>query len=306
MTKKIFIVSILLISVALTSCMRDGSTCATNEKYKISIVAEVNNTYKQTKSSSKTSFKNNDNIGIYWVNYKDDSPLPLGTPSEFMNVEYVYNNSYWHSKDGEDLYLPTDNAIGDIYAYHPFDYEMSRHPNKKNLKTYPFTVERDQSLSSVNSDFLWAKYSGISIQNTAAKLTFQHLFSKMTLNITYGDLGNNYEDILIQNVTREAIIDLETGMVWDTGINTNIKPYVHATANKGFDKTLSAIVVPQIAYSQKPLFSITINNEEYAYILDETLFLDPGFEYTFNLIIGEAKLKSGSQNTISLVSKSPF
>lgn len=311
MTKKLYI-SLLITAICFSfaSCISDNE-CAKSNRLSVSFVADIENRNLQTRST-KSGFSENDNIGVYMVDYNNDASMPIGTISEFMNAEHIYNGNFWYSKNGEELYLTTDQTKADLYAYYPFDYEMSRVSGKTDLRVYPFNVEKDQSLSSQKSDFLWAKYSGLSGSNTIAKLTFKHILTKVIINLTYGNLGNGTEPILIHNLTREALIDMENGNVFNTGLNSNsdIIPFIHYEANKGFDKTLSAIIIPQFVDSGTSIFSVNINDELYAFTMENPILFESGYSYTFNLIIGEANTRStktaSTEKRVSLVSKTSF
>ncbi|MBD8348162.1 MULTISPECIES: fimbrillin family protein [unclassified Dysgonomonas] len=310
MTKKLYILLITSICLIFTSCLSD-SECGNNDTLRVSIVADIASSKLKTRSS-KSGFSENDNIGLYMVDYVNGIPMPVGTISNFMNTEYVYDGTYWNSKDTEELYLTTDQTKADIYAYYPFDYEMSRTPGKADLRSYPFSVESDQSLSSQKSDFLWAKYSELSSANTIAKLTFKHILSKIVLNVTYGNLGNGNESVTIHNLTQNALINMRTADVSEVKLNSNneIKPYLQDIANAGFDKTFSAIIIPQSVETGTSLFAITLNDQMFAFTLDSPISFESGLSYTFNLVIGEANTRS-IQNTnierkISLVDKSSF
>lgn len=310
MTKKLYILLITSIGLIFTSCLSD-SECGNNDTLRVSVVADIASSRLKTRSS-KTGFSPNDNIGLYMVDYKNNTPMPIGTISDFMNTEYTYDGTYWNSKDGEELYLTTEQTKADLYAYYPFDYEMSRASGKTDLRAYPFSVESDQSLSPQKSDFLWAKYNELSNTNTIAKLTFRHILSKVVLNVTYGNLGNGNESVIIHNLIKDASIDMRTADIStiETNSNYEITPYLHDIANMGFDKTFSAIIIPQFVKTGTSLFSVTVNDQLFAFTLDSPLSFESGLSYTFNLVIGEANTRS-SQNSnieqkISLVNKISF
>lgn len=312
MTKKLYILLIIAVCFSFASCISDNNNeCATNSRLNVSFVADIDNRNMQTRST-KSGFSENDNIGIYMVDYVDEIPMHIGTISNFMNAEHVYNGSFWNSRNGEELYLTTDQTKSNLYAYYPFDYEMSRSPEKRNLATYPFSVESDQSLSSQKSDFLWAKYSGLSSSNTIAKLTFRHLLTKVIINATYGNLGTGNESVIIQNLSSDASINMENGDVLPKGAKSNseIIPFTQKVPNMGFDKTLSAIITPQLVASGTSIFTVNVNDVLYAFTLDNSLLFESGYTYTFNLVIGEANTRStetsGTKHTISFVSKTSF
>lgn len=310
MIKKIYIVLITTICGSFASCISDNQATM-NNSLNVSFVADIANQNMQTRSI-KSSFTENDNIGVYLVDYVENTPMPIGTISTFMNTEHIYDGNVWHSKDGDELYLSTDLTKANLYAYYPFDYEISRAPDKLDLRAYPFSVELDQSLNSQKSDFLWAKYSGLSISNTIAKLTFKHILTKVVINLKLGNLEIGNEQVKIQNLTKDALIDIEDGNVIDAGTNFNseITPYTQNIANTGFDKTLNAIIIPQFVSSGTSLFSVSVNNELYAFTLENAIVFESGYSYTFNLIVGEANVRSSKtvsiEKRISLISKISF
>lgn len=283
MYKKFYYLFGAILLLITVSCSENSDDC--NFSTDISILANIEDSYLND-GSHKTIFESGDAIGVYMVDYENDMPQKIGTPNNFMNVEYVLNNSYWSNPSNNNLQLTNPYSMSEVYAYYPYDSEMGTTTAKNNLEAYPFSVKTDQSNSLSENDFLWAKYDSIYIGNTVACLTFKHLLSKMTINIVINDYNYNVNDILILNIQTSCKINMNNGDVIANGNINQIIPYIEPNPINKFENTLNAIVIPQTIVKGTPLFSIPNNGITYVYTTDEDLYFKQGTAYEFNMVIG--------------------
>lgn len=288
MHKKRIYYLITLFSILLsTSCRNEGCDGIIETKTQLNIVAYINDSYASERVS-KTLFQSNDLIGLYLVDYIDGKPQKVGAVNNFMNSCYIYTDNYWQSNEGENLYLTDNTTIADLYGYFPYDYEMSRVASKKDLTAYPFSVHQDQRDSSVSNDFLWGKSLNISAANANIQFEFKHLMSKIIINVLIDNDSKTGNSLHIHNLIKDATIDMNTGIVTPTGKSAIITPYEETQAYSKFDKTYSAIVIPQSVQAGTALFSIEFDNQTLTFLTEDTLILQQGFSYTFNLTVTNA------------------
>lgn len=283
------VVTLLFISCA------DDPDCG-EKTAMLTINATIHNTV-----IAKQTFVGDDRIGIYLVSYINDTPGILGDVNQTaaVNVEYIYDTSgFWYSNDGTDIFL--DQQLSDLYAYHPYDWGMSRHPDKRNLAAYPFQVELDQHAATDHSDFLWAKVPALSEANFTAPIVFQHLMCRCEINIRLADGIETAitPQLQVHNTSTSCTINMRNGQV-TPGTGTHIViPSVNAVTQPGFDFTYDAILVPQSLVTGTPLFTITINDDTYVYELTEDLVMQSQECYKFNLVAGPS---AAGRNRISVM-----
>lgn len=297
--KRIYYVILVAVLTLVTVSCNKNNDCDISSN--ISLLANIENSYPD-EGTHKTMFESGDIIGIYLVDYENGVPQEIGTYNNYMNEEYVLNDSHWNNFSNNNLTLTDPYTMANMYAYYPYDSQMGIAADKRDLEAYPFSSHTDQSTSLHKSTFLWAKYDSIYIGNTVAKLTFNHLLSKVSINIVSNDSGYNEKDILIENLQTKSVINLNNGKVTANGGINNIIPYIEPVPVDGFENTLSAIVIPQTIAKGTALFSIPNNGILYVYTAEEDLNFKQGTAYQFNMVIGTADpkrvLKTSEGNVI--------
>ncbi|MFR9165503.1 MAG: fimbrillin family protein [Dysgonomonas sp.] len=297
----------LLITFFLASC-EDNDYFFEKGKIPLKLSAQIYDSYTSDKID-KMSFDENDSIGIYLVDYSNGIPQKIGSINNFMNSHYIYTGSYWHSNTGENLYLTDNNTVADLYAYYPYDYGMSREASKRDLSAYPFSISADQRSSISTNDFLWVKYTSVSVARTNVALIFKHLMSKIIVNVRFDTELADSNSLYIHNVKKDGFIDMNTGNVVHTANNYIITPFVEKTTTQNFNQTYSAIIMPQYLEIGTSLFSIETDGKLYTFQLDSGLTIEQGTSYTFNLIVGNANSDNYTKvykNSITLYSKSRY
>ena len=271
---------------AITSCSDDE--IRGTQKVRIDLSVDIDDTYTQTRSS-KSHFTKGDVIGFYLVNYKNNYPGKVGTANNFMNVEYMFDGNSWDNVDGDNAYLDDATMMADAYVYHPFDYEMSRSFNKMDLSAFPFSVKQNQASGLQKSDFLWGKYTQVSISDPGARVTFRHLLSKIVIHVS-ADVVEDFP-VMIHNLENSCTIDMNDGkLTLINGKISEIKPFTENISDEGYSRTYGSIVVPQTIKIGTPLFSIIRNDGTMlVYHIDHDLHMEQGKAYIFNLLIGKAK-----------------
>jgi len=231
----------------------------------------------------ESGFQTGDRIGIYPVSYKNGVPGSLGDVSNLMNACYTYTNWGWEATLGEEIYL--DEIPMDIYAYAPYDPEMSRTQVKMNLTAYPFSVAGNQA--DKDRDFLWTKVSSVTGQSPTIGLTFEHLMSRIEINLAYTGTSDTALDISLHNIITNCTINLRTGEVTPGNQREIIFPSLQEEPSAGYSQTFEAYLPPQAIPSGTPLFLIEYMEEKWVYSIAQDITFEALNNYTFNLNMSE-------------------
>lgn len=280
--------AICLCLCILTACVKDN--CSNPDGYaRLSIDVAIDNEER----IAKQVFESGDQIGIYMVSYVNETPGILGDVinTTSFNVPYTYSGISWNAYDGQEIFL--DETLSDLYAYYPYDDEMSAVSAKLDLSAYPFEVRADQSQLLMHNDFLWAKVTELSVSNSQADIAFSHLMSRCEINLKF-DEGEIPLDpqLKIYNTQTFATINLRSGVASAAGGNRVVLPYLHPTPHLGYDFTYDAIIIPQFIEDGTPLFTVTTNNgETLVYEAIDDFTFQPQKIRVFNLTVGENSLR---------------
>ncbi len=288
MFQKIGLASILFFLVF--SCTgNDCEPAGLTEEVELKINAHI----LTPRSVTKYSFTPNDAIGIYPVNYTNDTPGILGDVQNPLNREYVFNGTEWQGATGQEIFL--NETLTDVYAYYPYDPELNTMPDKLNVSSYPYSLPTDQSNSGPEIEFLWAKTEGLSLTNNRANIQFQRLFARIVLNLySNNGVAEEISDVQIHNVYTSCRIDLRTGTTIPSGTTVPVQPYLYETPLPEYDLTYESIVIPHTITAGSPIVSLLYNGERMLYESSAAQELVPGRTYTLNLSFGNAEPATAS------------
>lgn len=286
---KIRIHTIILVGLAYICAV----SCSTKENNQydeqntpqmLSLQTNIQATY----SVDMQHFLPTDCIGVYLVDYAKGQPGVLGDiANSSKNIKYTLQESSWIADAGREIYLYSD--LSDVYAYYPYDLEMGGVSGKRNLAAYPFSVKSDQRTAGAENDFLWAKAAGLSNINNRANLTFEHVLSKLVVNLHHNDKITDDLNFRIHNIQTSGTINLRNGDASATDGKQTIYPGKNPTVENGFNYKYEAILFPQTIKAGTMLFSIKVNGNTLVYITQQELELMPQKSYTFNMSVGEVK-----------------
>lgn len=236
--------------------------------------------------ATDTSFETNDKVGIYIVNYQNDSPGTLAASGNHVtNEAFTYSGSAWSSNN--QLYWLDKTTKADFYGYYPYTSSIS------NVNAYSIAVKTDQS-SEANykaSDILWGKKSAVSPTSSVVQFNLSHVMSNVVIYLTAGkgytdsDLSN--ATIAITGLKTAATLNLASGAVTATGSANNIKP----KSETGYFR---ALVVPQ-SVSNAALITVTLG--DYTYTLTQTINFESNKQYKCTLTVD--KIEEGLNIGIS-------
>jgi len=231
------------------------------------------------------SFETGDIIGIFPVRYANGQPGIPGNINDPANIGFTYDGVMWRAESGREFYL--DEVPVDIYAYYPYDEDMGVTSEKSNLSAYPFDLSGDQNLKE--ADFLWAKTEQISNENSTVSLAFQHLMSRIEINLQYETPEDN-PDVSVYNVQTTALVDLSQGIAKpQDDIKETIKPKLLSGESGDVLFSYEAIIVPQSMTAGTPFLTVDYNGEILLFALPADIEFEAQRNYVFNLTLNTAK-----------------
>ncbi len=300
-TTKVWIKAVVLLLLIFTSCREESFV--TNETpldaHPVNIFGEIRQV--SVTRVSDDGFADNDAIGIYVVNYNNETPgTLLLTGNQADNVKYVYDAATAKWTPNVDVYYKDKHTKADIIGYYPYTTPAS-------VEALPFELAKDQSTTAANgilggyeaSDFLWAKASGIQPTSERVPITFAHKMAGVQVELAEGTGFNTGEwinlnkEVLVMGVTRKTVINLATGTVTPQGAveTTGTIPYKSGAEFR-------AVVAPQTVQANASLFSITVDGTPYTFSKPDAFVYSPGKLHKFTISVSK-KTGSGLQFTVT-------
>lgn len=228
---------------------------------------------------SDSGYENNDKVGLYVVNYKDDGSAGTlqASGNHADNVGFAYNGSAWTS--GTSLYWKDDKTKADFYVYYPYG-------SVTNVTAHPFSVKEDQSsvASYEASEFLYGVSKGVSPTENAVNVTTYHSMSCAIIKLIAGDgfsdsaLAAAEISVSLNGVKTASEVNLQTGEVVASGDAKKILPLEE-------DGTYKALVVPQTV-SADNFIAIVIDGREYKLAKENFTFVS-GKRHSFSVTVSK-------------------
>lgn len=275
-----YIIAVCIINL-LAACTQEEYTQSTydNDQLPLEIFPTVGEAFTRTTViDGNYQFTNQDAIGLFAVK-SGDTP---DASDKVYNQKYVYNGSVWNAQAGK-VYWPV-GELGTacvLYGYYPYTQTVS------NPQQHTFTVTADQStVGRMNAnDFLYTK-KPVNKENTAVILNMSHLFSMVTVNIKYEDVGNICSDISLK-AKQTTTINLLKGESVASGNAVAITPVALEKASDGYSKSYSAIIPPQKVDNNSAFLSLRVGDAPKTISINRNF--TAGKHYSVNLTVTKEK-----------------
>ena len=271
--KKIF--SILAVATLLmTGCEKGGDNNSVVNPDEIRFETSISRV-------AGAAFEEGDTFGLYAVEYNGEEVADLQVSGNYLNNEAVtLTGGVW--TPSRKLYW--SDAPCDFYAIYP-------QQNLEAVEDILFHIATDQSQPPADgvlggyeaSDIMWAKAEKHSRENGAVNLKFQHMMSKLVVDIVRGP---SYEGELPENIEVHIYNTATTARVnWRIG---SLEKYLYSE-NKTIKMkqvdgdTFEVIVVPQFIERSTPLVEVTM--EGIAYLLEYDMSFRPGIQQTITVTL---------------------
>ena len=206
--------ALALLAGAMVSCSTEDTAPSTqNDKVAVQFAGGIS---VNTRAAG-LAWADGDMIGIFMTGTKQ--PLSTDAIKEGVdNVCYQSNGSIGFSpvSGGKTVFFPIDGDV-DFYSYYP----------QTTVNDYKVALNMADQKSQEAIDFMYAKTTGCNKAKPQVDLKFNHMLSKLVLNVqpgnglTQDDLNKLTVTIKDQNTT--ATFNLADGLISDEGNPTNIQ-----------------------------------------------------------------------------------
>ena len=264
----------LAMAILAMGCSKDEAW-ESKDNQEIKVVANV------TTRATLTAFEQGDKMSLYAVEYAGEEEPLLQVGGNYLNNEpLVYDGAKWASN--RKLYW--SDAACDFYGIYPYQTLKSVDNILFEVATNQDAAESAEALGGYEaSDLMWAKTEKVSRTDGIVKLKFNHLLSRLVVNIVKGERfeGDIPDDIVthIYNTATTAKVDVRKGSLEKYAYSENKTITMRKINNETFD----AIIVPQFIERTTPLVEITMGG--IAYLLNYSMSFRPGYQHTINVTL---------------------
>ena len=234
--------ALALLAGAMVSCSTEDTAPSTqNDKVAVQFTGGIS---VNTRAAG-VAWADGDKIGIFMTGA--NQPLSADAIKEGVdNVCYQSNGSIAFSpvSGGKTVFFPIDGDV-DFYSYYP----------QTTVNNYKVALNMGDQKSQEAIDFMYAKTTGCNKANPQVELKFNHMLSKLILNVqpgnglTQDDLNNLTVTIKDQNTT--ATFNLADGVISGEGNPDNIQ--MKATQ---VGKIYEAILLPTASTTREIEFNL--------------------------------------------------
>ena len=278
--------------VGLASCSNGDVESVTNTAAgRISLSAGIELESRAASNVLQTNFSPNNRIGVYINEVTTETP----TVSYPQPIEYrITNTSGEMSRiTGGDPYYPVNGNTVEIYAFFP--YAAITTSGTYSLKTTQISRAEYEACDLMSAHIIGRN------ETSPLTLTFQHLASKVTVNLTTSQEGVNLSSSKIRliNVVREANINAAEGKIISVS-GTATDPVL--ISNDGRTAS-SGIILPQKINANTRFIEIELLTKEKVYgIMPTTYTFEPGKSYVFNIdVVVDRDASEFTLNDIQIV-----
>ena len=257
---------------------------------KLTLSGEIEQLYLSRVNDN--GFADGDEMGVYVVDYVSQQPGALqASGNRATNVKHTFDEANFKWTSAYDIFFRDDKTPVDIYGYYPYSST-----NPENPASYAFRVQQDQQTAVHDgllggyeqSDFLWGKVEKVYATDRVIRLPLKHRLSNVRVTLkegkgfSAGEWAKLAKTVLVQNTTRQALINLSTGEAAPQGEaeEAGILPYEH-------EGEYRAIVVPQTVGSGKTLFSITVGSVPYTFSKETATVYEAGKMSNFTIQVNK-------------------
>lgn len=289
------LLSFAVLAFAATACNTETQEVVTpNTQNEIRIEASMPGATRAT----LTNFEQGDVMGLYAVEYADESVAELQLGGNYINNEALtFDGTGWAG--ARTLYW-SDKPC-DFYAIYPYQNLTGVKEVLFDIATDQSTAESEEALGGYEaSDLMWAKATKVSSEEGSVTLNFKHMMSRLVVKI---ERGPNFEGELPENISVRVYNTATTALVdWTIG---SLERYAYSenktiTMRQVDGATFEAIIVPQFIERVTPLVEITMDG--IAYLLEDSMSFRPGHQHTITVTLNtspdQEKIEIGFEGSV--------
>ena len=284
-----YVLFIAVAALALAACTGDENLNDGPVAIQLSSSLEV-----QTRAASgiqDSAFYEGESVDVFVAEAVEADESATATYPQPLTYTTGTNGTMTPPTGGQP-YFPTSGNGVNIYAYYP-----SEAVTDMGASGVAFTVKADQSTDAAYkaSDLMFGTAANpVSRQSSAIPVTFRHLLSKITVNLTSGD-GNPSLDgatVSLMNVRLDAQLTPSDGTVAE-GTGTQDESVTVTTGTGG-----SAIIPVQTVANGKQFIRVQLQTGgNLYYTLPQNATFQGGKVYTYNIKVNLTDLEVTSSIT---------
>lgn len=278
--------------VCLASCSNSDVESVTNTAAgRISLSAGIELESRAASNVLQTNFSPNNRIGVFINEVTTETPsVTYPQPIEYR----ITNTSGKMTRlSGADPYYPVNGHDVKINAFFPYAAITSS-------GIYTLLDTQVSRTDYEACDLMSATVTGRD-ESAPLQLTFKHLASKVTVNLstTQTGISLSYSKIKLLNVAREAHINASEGAI--TAVSGSKTDPV-LISNDGRTAS-SGIILPQVINANTRFIEIELLTKEKVYgIMPTTYTFEPGKSYVFNIdVVVDRDASEFTLNDIQIV-----
>lgn len=280
--------------VGLASCSNNDNDSAINaEPGQISLSAGIElESGRAASNVLQTNFSPNNRIGVF-INEVTSEPSPSVTYPQPIEYRITNTSGKMTRLSGKDPYYPVNGHDVKINAFFPYAAITSS-------GIYTLLDTQVSRTDYEACDLMSATVTGRD-ESAPLQLTFKHLASKVTVNLstTQTGISLSYSKIKLLNVAREAHINASEGVI--TAVSGSKTDPV-LISNDGRTAS-SGIILPQIVSANTRFIEIELLTKEKVYGIMPTAYtFEPGKSYVFNIdVVVDRDASEFTLNDIQIV-----
>ena len=297
------ILAIVAVALTVGGCNQQDDGLRQDDRVPIKLRASVQDAaIGQTRATTTYTTQNTEFLADELVDayiFKSDGTTPLATGTNPLGLKVTASftdaNSVLHEGDLEPVnssepkyYYPTDGSGVKIYAVHP-----------SVTSTASFSVETDQTTDDkyAKSDLCYSPMGSYSAQTASQLLTFNHVLSKIVVNIT-NEINNNNLPTTVKLMAKKT-----TAMTYPT----NTAPYytladasdpstiTMAMTTVGTTASGGVVIPPQSFAAGASFLSFTIPDiGPMIYPMPAATNFESGKRYTYNIKVTDVGITVSS------------
>ncbi|NDV63683.1 fimbrillin family protein [Bacteroides sp. 224] len=277
MKNKTYALLALAISLS-TSCSREEID--NNLSGQTITFASGVNKYDTRINESGDQWLKDDEVGIYMLPETGDTPLK-------SNIKYttVSAGTSTTFQTTDAMYYPTDGSSVNFMAYHPYSASVSTE--------YPINLASQANQTSLDLMYARSTQSYNQSLGTAVSLTFNHVLTKVILNITADETVGDISEaqVTVKGMNTTAKFNLSAKAIENEGDAGDIKAYKSATANR-----YEFILLPVAELTDAHTVEFEVNGSTYTWTISKndgniTQF-KAGYKYTFKINLTDTGVDS--------------
>lgn len=194
------------------------------------------------------------------------------------NVLYTVASNGTMTADSEPAYYPQSGEV-DIVAYYPYAQGGSISVN----------------LAYAQTDVLYAKVTGKAKSQTPVALQFEHVLSKITLNVkagagmTTGNIsGIASNTVSFRGMPSSATFAKDVGELGSETVGA-FSPTKAATPASGYQATFTSLLIPQVGTAGRSV-TFSVLGPAYVWAIPDATAFEAGKHYVFNVTVNETEV----------------